>query len=148
MPAAPPSIFADPLRNQRMSMDALLDTMNCQGPKPVALLKRIVEAAAAEPQPYSAGAVNRISGVALQAIAEQVPDKVDEPHEIAMVKSHIHEALPGLSAPLLEKLRSEVAQLEKVLESDHPNPNPNPPPNPNPNPNPRSWRVTSPVRST
>lgn len=106
---APPSIFADPVRNARIGLESLLDIMNIQGPKLVAYLRAIMVAARAESQPYPADAVARIEAAASRALAEEIQPGIDKRCSHSdMIHRHIAIALKGLSTQLLDKLSRVV----------------------------------------
>ena len=103
---AAPCIFADPVRNARVSLENLLDTLNVQGPKPVALLNAVVVAARAEAQPYKADAADRLAAAASRELAEDLGKMgaAERAAQTEMIKRHMASALDGLSQPLLQKL--------------------------------------------
>ena len=104
-----PSIFADPVRNQRVSLEALLDTVNCQGPKPVELLSAILAAVRAELWPLQAGAVARLADAASMALAETICPGADPKTTHAhIIQRNLAAALPGVSPELLSKLERFV----------------------------------------
>ena len=110
--AAPPSIFADPVRNTRITLENLLDIINVQGSKLIVLLNNIIVATRAESQPYPMDAVVRIAAAASRALAEEICPGADKRATHSdLIKRHIEIALQGLSTVLLEKLERLVARF-------------------------------------
>ena len=110
MPASPlkkPSIFADPTKNHRTTLVNLLDTLNIQGPKPVALLGAILNAVEAETAPYGTDAIERVTLAAVEAVGSQglTPTGLDPSALYQIAHRHITIALPELTAELMAKLR-------------------------------------------
>ena len=99
---APPAlnIFKDPVKYQRITLENLLDTLNIQGPKPIAVLTAIVSAALAD----GAGAEERMVAAAMAALATQ-----GEEPDAATVRRHISLALSGITPSLLQALLRLIA---------------------------------------
>jgi len=103
----PITIFADPVRSWRLSLTLLLDTLNIQGPKPVALLAAIVDAASAENDPCDQAAIGRIVAAVLRVVKAEklVPDGTSEAELTETVHTHVASALVDISPLLLQMLK-------------------------------------------
>ena len=102
----PITIFADPVRTQRVSLLALLDTLDVQGPKHLALLRACVTAVAAEANLNHPDAAKRVGAAAIRVIKdEKLVSAGSKDAQLAeLVHTHISIALPELTPQLLQQL--------------------------------------------
>ena len=104
----PITIFADPVRTQRVSLLALLDALDVQGPQHVALLRACVTAVAAEANPNHPDAAKRVGAAAIRVIKDEKMVSAGTKAELVqlaeLVHTHICIALPELTPQLLQQL--------------------------------------------
>lgn len=103
-----PAIGAtDPLEEQQVGVDLLLDVMNIQGPKLVALTAAVLGALSPQAGPARASIftskANSMTNAAVQAMIETgiVPSAEALPSVAPLVREHMRAALPALTPELL-----------------------------------------------